>query len=40
MAAIIDEQLREEVERIVIACLPDPLGCPSAVANHRMRWRS
>jgi hypothetical protein len=26
MAAITDEQLREEVERIVLACLPDPLA--------------
>jgi hypothetical protein len=26
MAAIADEQLREEVERIVLACLPDPLA--------------
>jgi hypothetical protein len=26
MAAITDEQLREEVEQIVLACLPDPLA--------------
>ena len=26
MPAINDEQLREEVERIVLACLPDPLA--------------
>ena len=26
MATVTEEQLREEVERIVLACLPDPLA--------------